>query len=402
MDIIVFGASSFVGRLLCQHLWETHRESNLVWGIAGRSEEKLLALKSELGASDEQLPHFIADAGDDETLYELCNRCRVVVSTVGPYALHGEPMIRACVETGTDYCDLTGEVQWIRRMIMRYEVQARETGARLVPCCGFDSIPSDLGVYFLQEHIRAQHGQYAREIRMRVSKLKGGVSGGTVASMLNVYREASRSPGLRRELNDPYSLCPGNHPFRERQRQVHLEYDHEYNSWMAPFVMAAINTRIVHRSNALRGAAYGEDFLYEEAMLTGDGRNGAKRARRLGVGLKLFSIGAAIAPSRWIIQRFLPKPGEGPTAKEREDGHFEMRFTGWIDRQTSLKAVVSGKRDPGYGATGRMLGEAAVCLARDASVQEATGGFWTPATLLGKGLITALQERAGLTFQIPD
>ena len=402
MDIIVFGASSFVGRLLCQHLWEAHRESDLAWGIAGRSEEKLLALKSELGASDEQLPHFIADAGDDEALHALCNQCSVVVSTVGPYALHGEPLVRACVETGTDYCDLTGEVQWIRRMIMRYEEQARETGARLVPCCGFDSIPSDMGVYFLQEHIRSQHGQYAREVRMRVSKLKGGVSGGTVASLLNVYREASRSPGVRRELNDPYSLCPGNHPFRERQRQVHLEYDNEHNSWMAPFVMAAINTRIVHRSNALRGAAYGEDFLYEEAMLTGDGRSGAKRARRLGVGLKLFSIGAAIAPSRWIMQRFLPKPGEGPTAEERENGHFEMQFTGWIDRQTKVKAMVSGVRDPGYGATGKMLGEAAVCLARDAATKKANGGFWTPATLLGEKLITALEERAGLTFRISD
>lgn len=402
MDLIVFGASSFVGRILCHYLWREYGHDKLDWAIAGRSEERLKALKQDLGASDEQLPHFIADASDEAALKTLCEKSRVIVSTVGPYALYGEPLVRACAESGTDYCDLSGEVQWIRRMISRYEEAAKESGAHMVPCCGFDSIPSDLGVHFLQEQTRKQHGQYSRDVRMRVKTLKGGASGGTIASMLNVYREAGSNPALRKELANPYSLCPGNHPFKSRQRQVHLEYDKDSKSWMAPFVMAAINTRIVHRSNALRGSVYGADFHYEEAMLTGDGRQGAKRARRLGLGLKLFSIGAALGPTRWLMQRYLPKPGEGPSPEAQEKGCYELVFISKLGKQTAARVMVSGDRDPGYGSTGKMLGEAAVCLARDNNVREAAGGFWTPATLMGDRLIERLEQRAGLRFELLD
>lgn len=400
MDIIVFGATSFVGQILCRYLWQQYDGDDLQWAIAGRSQEKLTELRDSLGASAEQLPLIVADASDSDALEEMCRKTRVVISTVGPYALYGEPLVRACVRTGTDYCDLTGEVQWIRRMTSRYEEAAQASGARIVHCCGFDSIPSDCGVHVLQQHTKTQFGEYCTDIRMRVRKIRGGASGGTIASMINVAVEAARDPALRRELANPYSLCPPGHGLTARQRNVPMEYDKESGSWMAPFIMAGINTRIVHRSHALSGKIYGPEFLYEEAMLTGDGRAGAKRARRIGVGTKLFMVAVAIAPFRWLAQRFLPKPGEGPSPEEQENGCFELVFTGRTGDGDKVTLEVTGDRDPGYGSTAKMLGEAGVCLAMDLEKSDRPGGFWTPSTAFGDRLVRRLEQHAGLTFTI--
>jgi len=400
MDIIVFGASSFVGQILCRYLWQQYDKEDLQWAIAGRSESKLNALRESLGATAEQLPGLVVDASDPDALKSMCEQTRVIVSTVGPYALHGEPLVRACVETGTDYCDLTGEVQWIRRMITRYEEAAVASGARIIHCCGFDSIPSDYGVYFLQQNAHDRFDAWCNDIRMRVRSVRGGASGGTIASMVNVAIEASRDPKLRRELANPYSLCPPGHGLTAKQRQVRMEYDKLSQSWMAPFVMAAINTRIVHRSHALKGAPYGRDFLYEEAMLTGEGRAGVKRARRIGLGTRLFMVAIALPPLRWVLLKFLPKPGEGPSPEEQENGFFELHFYGRTEDGDKLAVKVTGDRDPGYGSTAKMLGETAVCLAMDLEKTDRPGGFWTPTTAFGDRLLRRLEQHAGLSFEV--
>jgi short subunit dehydrogenase-like uncharacterized protein len=257
-DVVAFGATSFVGKILSSYLLEefgTH--GKLKWAAAGRSKTRLQELRDSLGTKAAKLPLVVADAADGPSLRKLCASTRVVVSTVGPYALHGEPLVRACAESGTDYCDLTGEVQWIRRMLQRYEATARESGARIVHCCGFDSIPSDMGVYFLQREARSRSGAPCTRIKMRVKAMRGGFSGGTVASLMNLVKEASVNPALRKELADPYSLCPAGSAPAVRQPEVRsAQLDPDFGAWVAPFLMGAINTRIVHRTNALSGHAW--------------------------------------------------------------------------------------------------------------------------------------------------
>ncbi|MGZ8259434.1 MAG: saccharopine dehydrogenase family protein [Caldimonas sp.] len=406
LDVVAFGATSFVGKILCRYLFDefgTHGE--LKWAAAGRSKAKLEELRDSLGPTAAKLPLVVADATDDAALHKLCASTRVVVSTVGPYALHGEPLVRACAETGTDYCDLTGEVQWIRRMLQRHEAAARESGARIVHCCGFDSIPSDLGVYFLQREARSRFGAPCPRVKMRVKTMSGGFSGGTVASLMNLFAEAAADPSLRTELADPYSLCPPRSAPKPRQPEVRAaQIDPDFGAWIAPFVMSAINTRIVHRTNALSGQAYGSDFLYDEAMLMGPGPLGGVAAAAMSVGLAGFMVAGAIGPLRSALERFvLPKPGEGPAPEAQRAGSFDLRFVGTAKGGRRIRARVTGDRDPGYGSTGKMLGQAAACLALDVDKAATAGGFWTPATVFGDRLIARLTERAGLTFEIvPD
>lgn len=281
-DIVVYGASSFVGQVLTRYLWEQYGLHDLDWAIAGRSSEKLDRLKHSLGHQEAvNLPVITADARDDASLRHLCDQTRLVISTVGPYALYGEGMVKACAESGTDYCDLTGEVQWMKRMIDRYQQSAQSSGARIVHACGFDSIPSDLGVWFCQQQAKEKFGEHCQQIKMRVRRMRGGLSGGTVASMINGAKEAIADPELRRLLRDPYALCPPDHGYWVRQQNPQVEYDQDLHSWAAPFIMSSVNTRVVFRSNALRGDAYGKDFRYDEASLTGDGNRGMLRARGL-------------------------------------------------------------------------------------------------------------------------
>ncbi|MBU9136632.1 saccharopine dehydrogenase NADP-binding domain-containing protein [Burkholderia multivorans] len=404
-DLVVFGATSFVGQILTRHLAE-HLASGadtLRWAIAGRSEAKLAQLRDSLGDAARTLPILVADASDDAQLQALCAQTRVVVSTVGPYALYGEPLVRACAQSGTDYCDLTGETQWIKRMIDRYEAVATQSGARIVHCCGFDSIPSDLGVYVLQQRALHEWGGPAGHVTMRVKTLKGGASGGTVASMINVVREAAADPALRRMLLDPYALCPRDHRFTVRQHAVRsAEFDRDCDAWIAPFVMAAVNERVVHRSNALAGDAYGSGFRYDEAIVTGRGIRGSVVARATVVALGAFMAGVLVKPVRSAMERFLlPKPGEGPSLAAQRAGSFDLRFFGHAPDGRIVRLKVTGDRDPGYGSTGRMLGQAAICLALDCRAgSDGTrgGGFWTPATMFGERLVDRLVRHAGLRF----
>lgn len=403
-DLVVFGATSFVGQILCRYLVDTFgTEGALKWAIAGRSQAKLDQVRNELGLDAARLPALIADAADDSALRELCQRTHTVVSTVGPYALYGEPLVRACAETGTHYCDLTGEVQWIPRMISRYEDAARASGARIVHCCGFDSIPSDLGVYFLQKEAEKRFAAPCSTVAMRVKAAKGGVSGGTVASMMNVAREAASDSDLRKQLANPYALCPPEHGFTARQRNVSTPvFDADFQAWSGPFVMAGINTRIVHRSNALLGNAYGAQFRYDEAMLTGSGFGGRMKALGLATGMGAFLAAAVLPPTRWVLEKFVvPKPGEGPTPTAQKTGFYDLRFIGKTEAGESLQVKVVGQGDPGYGSTAKMLGQAAVALVQDVD-DKVPGGFWTPASLIGDALLKRLPEAADVRFEVVD
>jgi len=402
-DLIVFGATSFVGKILCRYLLEEFgSRGDLKWAMAGRSEEKLVELRRALGMKAAKVPVLVADAADEEALGRLCGQGRAVISTVGPYALYGEPLVKVCAESGTDYCDLTGEVQWIRRMLDRYEAKARASGARIVHCCGFDSIPSDLGVHFLQQRARERFGEPCNRVKMRVKAMRGGFSGGTVASMMNAVKEAAADPALRKQLANPYSLCPAGHSKGARQPGVSFaEFDADFDAWVAPFVMAAINTRVVHRSNALARHAYGKDFRYDEAMLAGRGLKGRLTASGIASGLAGFLVASAVPPSRWFMERFfLPAPGEGPSAEAQRKGSFDLRFVGHTAGGGTIRTRVTGDRDPGYGSTAKMLGQAGACLALDTPRSLAPGGFWTPATIFGDRLVERLTAHAGLTFEV--
>ena len=402
-DIVVFGATSFVGQILVRYLYDEFGvDRDLDWAAAGRSLPKLEAVRKALGRGGSKVELIQADAADEPALRALCKSARVVVSTVGPYALYGEPLVRVCTETGTDYCDLTGEVQWMRRMIHKYEAQAQASGARIVHNCGFDSIPSDLGVHFVQRHAQEKFGAPCTTVKMRVRSMRGSFSGGTVASLLNVLKEVKANPTLRKQLADPYAICPPGGAKRVRQANVGFaEYDADFDAWVAPFVMSAINTRVVHRTNALLHDAYGPEFRYDEAMLTGRGLRGRLTAAATGAGLGAFMVAGSIGPVRTALEKYvLPAPGEGPSPEAQLKGGFDLRFHGRTAAGDVIRARVTGDRDPGYGSTAKMLGQAAACLAVDVAKKKVSGGFWTPAAIFGDRIIERLQAHAGVRFEL--
>jgi short subunit dehydrogenase-like uncharacterized protein len=391
-DFILYGATSFVGKIIVEYL-SAYSAEEFNWAIAGRNEQKLLELKSEHKLTE--IEHFVADAKDQDRLTALCQQTKVIITTVGPYALYGETILAACAKTGTDYCDLSGEPQWIKAMIDKYESQAKASGARIVSCAGFDSIPSDLGVYLSQKLAIEKTGVPAQQIKMRVRKIKGAASGGTVSSLLNVLKEAGENAELKRLLVNPYMLCSQNHSFSKRQKNhKKAEFDEELNIWTMPFVMAAINERIVHRSNELLNNRYGTDFMYDEAM-------SAKKAHTAWlttIALGAFVGAASISPIRNLLSQYvLPKSGEGPSKQQQLDGLFDMRFYARLSNGEQQVVQVYGDRDPGYGATAKMLSQVALCLAKD--VQDVKGGCWTPASALAEPLMTRLSEHAGVTVK---
>lgn len=394
-DVVVFGATSFVGQLVCRYLLDTYGDE-LRWAMAGRSASKLAEVQAMLGS---QQPVIVADAADEAAMRALCQQTRVVISTVGPYALYGEPLIRACVETGTDYCDLTGEIQWVRQMIDRYEDTAKRTGARIVNCAGFDSIPSDLGVFYLQQEAKKTFGEYCDRVKLRVWRFKGGVSGGTVASLLNAVAEAVADPDVRRQMTNPYTLCPAEYQQGLTQPNVSFaQYDQDFATWVAPFVMASVNTRVVQRSHYLQGSPYSIAFRYDEALCTGPGFAGAARASAMTAGLASVMAAAVPGPTRRLLAKVFPAPGQGPSPEEQRTGFYDIRLLGLTPSGQRLMVKVYGDRDPGYGSTCKMLAETGTCLVFDTPKNEVPGGFWTPASLGGAFLLKRLEQHAGLTF----
>lgn len=383
-DIVVYGASGFTGKLVAEYLNQRYgvgRELN--WAMAGRSLERLAAARDEIGAP-ETTPIFAADAGDAASVEALARRARVVLTTVGPYQLYGAPLVAACARAGTDYVDLCGEPTWMRAMIDAHEAEAKASGARIVFSCGFDSIPFDLGVLYLQEEAKRRFGAPFARVKGRVRRMKGESSGGTFASFRATMEAAGRDPAIRALLRDPFALTPG-FVGPKQPSGSEIDIDRDIGLWTAPFFMAPINTRNVHRTNFLLGRPYGEGFLYDEKLVTGSGERGEQIAR------------AVAASAATLGQKHVPEPGEGPSREARESGMYDVMFLG-VAEDRKLAAVVTGDRDPGYGSTSKMISEAAICLLRECG--DTPGGVYTPGAAMGLKLIDRLVAHAGLTFAL--
>jgi short subunit dehydrogenase-like uncharacterized protein len=381
LDLVVFGATGFTGKLVADYI--AARNEPIHWAIAGRNKDKLEAIKPN-GAEV-----IVADAHDEVALRELAGRTRAVCTTVGPYAKYGSALVAACANEGTHYCDLTGEVHWMRAMIDAHHARARQTGARIVHTCGFDSIPSDLGTWCAQRAYIDRYGRPAAKVT-GMFRLRGEFSGGTIATMMNVADELSRDPALRKVLGNPYALDP--EPQRPHPKIPDVRgvgYDDRSQRFTVPFVMASCNTRVVRRAHALAGFPWGEDFAYDELMTTGG------LASAVGITAGLAGLMLAVAsPLRGLIRSRVPQPGEGPSVEARTSGFWRADFA--CDGPAGTLVYTTGDRfDPGYGSTARMLGEAALCLARDPL--DSPGGVQTPSIAMGNTLAERLRA-AGLTF----
>ncbi|MBN9006594.1 MAG: saccharopine dehydrogenase NADP-binding domain-containing protein [Rhizobiales bacterium] len=383
-DIVVYGASGFTGQLVAEYLAAEYRGSDIKWAMAGRSLDKLASVRDAIGAPRD-LPLIAADASDPASLKAMVDRTASVLTTVGPYQLYGTDLVAACAATGTDYLDLCGEPVWMRQMIEAHEAEARKSGARIVFSCGYDSLPFELGVWFLQEAARKQFGSAVARMKGRVRKMKGTFSGGTAASMKAIFAAAANDPSLIPMLRDPFVLTPGFTGPKQPPGNKPL-FDEDLDMWVAPFVMANINTRNVHRSNFLLGFPYGKEFVYDEMMLAGPKDTGEATAK------------AIVAGNNKLGAQGGPKPGEGPSKEERESGHFDLLFVGFAPDGRQIRAAVTGDRDPGYGATSKMIAECAICLRRD--TPDVPAGIWTPGVAMKDALIKRLVAHAGMTFRI--
>lgn len=411
-DVVVWGATGFAGRLVAEHLAS---RQGLRWAMAGRNRAKLEVTRDEIAArfpGAAEVPLLVGDADDPTSLEAIASQARVVASTVGPFAKLGEPIVAACLKSRTDYCDSTGEPHFVRRIIDAHHEAARAANVRIVPTCGFDSIPSDLGTFVLAEHAREQHGRALAEVRAYVTAARGGVSGGTVASVLQLMDAAAQDRDLRRMLVDPYALSPdrANDLDTDRPDRLAPRWDEQAGGWAAPWLMAGINTRIVRRSNALLGHRYGKGFRYEEALLARGRVAGAAQAAAISAAFAAaFTVLGTSAAARRFAEKRFPPPGEGPPRAARDAGFFAMRLYGVLEDDTratsgersraSLVARVEGKGDPGYAATSRMVGESALCLAQDPPVPGFEGGVLTPATAMGTRLVERLRG-AAVTFEV--
>jgi short subunit dehydrogenase-like uncharacterized protein len=402
-DVIIQGATGFTGTLCAEYLLRQYgANGDLRWALAGRSEQKLREVRSALGPEAGGLELIVADSFDNQALLALAQRTRVVLTTVGPYALYGSDLVAACVAAGTHYCDLAGEVQWIRKMIDTHQRQAEQTGAKIVNCCGFDSVPMDIGVWALQEAVREKYGTYCQSISMLVKATKGTASGGTLASMMNLIRESRENREIARILIHPYSLNPeGEREGPDQRDQQKLVYRNDAKTWTAPFVMAGVNTKVVRRSHALAGYPYGKDFRYDESVMTGRGFGGWLKGTLMVLSLGALVFFASYTPTRNFLQRFvLAKPGEGPDRELQQSGFFNLLQIGVLPGGTLVHGKITGDQDPGYGSTSKMLSECAVCLAKDDL--DAGGGVWTPAAVMARPLLLRLRENAGLEFELKD
>ena len=395
LDVVVLGATGFVGRLVAEYL--AGRAGTTKVGLAGRSRQRLEAVRRELGPAAAHWPLVVVDVEDTAALARLAASTRVVATTVGPYARYGLPLVRACAEAGTHYADLTGEVLFIRDSIHQSHDAARRSGARIVHSCGFDSVPSDLAVLLTAEQTRADGAGELRETTLAVRELAGGISGGTIDSMRGQL-DAARAPDARRVLADPYALCPEvrDVPALDQRPTSRAFRDAVTDDWFAPFPMAPVNTRVVHRSNALTGWRYGRALRYREVVATGTGRRGEWRARGLAAGTAAAVAALQLPAIRRFADRLLPKPGEGPDAETRRSGHFRMEVLARTTTGSWYRTVVAASGDPGYAATSVMLGEVALALLEEDRLP-AAAGVLTPATALGALLADRLVT-AGFTI----
>jgi len=405
-DIVLWGASGFTGRLVAEYLVRKGSTRSLRIALGGRSRARIEEVRDALARIDPEalgLALLAGDGLDRQFVNALAARARVVCTTVGPYDLYGRPLVAACASAGTHYCDLTGEVPFIRDMIDAHQQSALASGAMIVHSCGFDSVPSDLGVMMLQDEMQRRTGRFCREIILCLLSAKGGVSGGTVSSMLNFVESAIRDPDIRDLAHDPYALNPSGLRYGpEAPDATGVRFNTLANCWTAPFLMGRINTRIVRRTNALLDDVWGREFLYSESVCYGSGRTGMMKAWGASTFFALLQLTVRLRLVRSLLKKtVLPKPGEGPSATRRAAGYFEMRLTGRTEDELGkhlvISSSISGDTDPGYSETAKMLAESALCLAQDDL--SCAGGVLTPAAAMGPSLLARLQE-AGLRFEI--
>jgi short subunit dehydrogenase-like uncharacterized protein len=384
-DIVVYGATGFTGQLVAEYLASHYAgKADLKWAMAGRNLDKLASVRDAIGApADTAL--IAADAGDPVSLKAMIDQTRSVLTTVGPYQLYGSELLAACAASGTDYFDLCGEPVWMRQMIDKHEATAKASGARIMFSCGFDSVPFELGTFFVQEEAKRAFGAPAARVKGRVRDMRGTMSGGTAASAKATFDAVAKDLSLIAILNDPFALTPG-FGGTKQPRGNKPAYEEDLQSWTAPFMMALINTRNVHRSNMLMGFPYGKEFVYDEMVLTGPGEKGEANARKV------------MAANTEKTGPNAPKPGEGPSKEERENGLYDLLYVAVAPDGRQVCASVKGDRDPGYGSTSKMISECAICLLRD--TPEVPGGIWTPGAAMGDRLIKRLVDHAGLTFQV--
>jgi short subunit dehydrogenase-like uncharacterized protein len=384
-DIVVYGATGFTGQLVAEYLAAHYKnDASLKWAMAGRSLDKLKSVRDAIGAPADT-PLIVADAGDPASLKAMIDQTRSVISTVGPYQLYGSDLVAACAASGADYLDLCGEPVWMRQMIEAHQASAKASGARIVFSCGFDSVPFELGAFFVQEEAKRGFGAPAPRVKGRVRDMRGTLSGGTAASAKATFDAVAKDLGLVAILNNPFALTPGfEGPKQPRGNKP--AYEEELQSWAAPFMMALINTRNVHRSNMLMGFPYGREFIYDEMVLTGPGEKGEANAKRV-----MAANSEKTGPNA-------PKPGEGPSKEERENGRYDLLYVAIAPDGRQVRASVKGDRDPGYGSTSKMIAECAICLLRD--TPDVPAGIWTPGAAMQQMLIKRLVDHAGLTFQV--
>ena len=382
-DVIVFGATGYTGKLVAEYMKDEYGDDESIkWAIAGRNMEKLMLVKNDLGLKDE-IEMIEVDSSDKDALNKMTCSTKCVLTTVGPYQLYGSDLVQSCASNGTDYVDLTGEPGWMYEMINLCKEQAEKSGSRIVFSCGFDSIPFDLGVYFLQKAFIEKNGKPAARIRGRVQAMNGEFSGGTIASLGATMATLKEKPELIKVLANPFSLSEGfEGPPQPDDSKVIL--DEKINMWVAPFVMAPINTKNIHRSNFLLNHMYGENFEYDEMMIAGEGEDGKM-------------IADAMTTANPMGGDNVPQPGEGPSKESREQGNYDVLFVAESGDET-MQARVTGDMDPGYGSTSKMIAESALCLVKDCDTLP--GGIYTPAPSMGETLISRLVQRAGLTFDL--
>ena len=382
-DVIVFGATGYTGKLVAEYMKDEYGDDESIkWAIAGRNMDKLMLVKNDLGLKDE-IEMIEVDSSDIDALNKMTSSTKCVLTTVGPYQLYGSDLVQSCANNGTDYVDLTGEPGWMYEMINLCKEQAEKSGSRIVFSCGFDSIPFDLGVYFLQKAFIEKNGKPAERIRGRVQAMNGEFSGGTIASLGATMATLKEKPELIKVLANPFSLSEGfEGPPQPDDSKVIL--DEKINMWVAPFVMAPINTKNIHRSNFLLNHMYGENFEYDEMMIAGEGEDGK-------------IIADAMTTANPMGGDNVPQPGEGPSKESREQGNYDVLFVAESGDET-MQARVTGDMDPGYGSTSKMIAESALCLVKDCDTLP--GGIYTPAPSMGETLISRLVQRAGLTFDL--
>lgn len=382
-DFVVYGATGFTGKLVVEYLVNKYsNNSQIKWALAGRNLEKL-----ESVAASKNVPEgtglLEVDSNNIASIEEMISKTKCVLTTVGPYQLYGNDIVSACAKSGIDYVDLCGEPGWMHEKINELTETARETGSRIVFSCGFDSIPFDLGVLFLQNEVTRRYGKPSVNVRGRVKEMNGEFSGGTAASLGATMAALKEKPELFTVLADPFSLSNG---FAGPDQPADNKpiFDDKLDTWVAPFFMAPINTKNVHRSNALMNHMYGKDFCYNEMWVMGPGDDGKAAADFISSSNPLSNA---------------PKPGEGPSRESRENGNYDILFCGDINDE-SVHVSVVGDMDPGYGSTSKMIAESAICLVKEC--EDLNGGIYTPASSMGTKLIKRLQDNAGLTFKIEN